>query len=86
MVKLAILGLAAYLGWKAWQALHSESAQRVGRHPERGPVSRLVRDPQCNTYVPEHSAERIHVEGEVLYFCSPECREAYLRQKRGEMA
>jgi YHS domain-containing protein len=44
-----------------------------------------VRDPECNTYVPEHSAERITCGGQMVYFCSPECREAYLKRTRREI-
>lgn len=37
----------------------------------------LKRDPVCGTYVPVDNAVHKTVNGEVLYFCSPECREKY---------
>ena len=37
----------------------------------------LKRDPVCGTYVPEENSVRKVVNGEVLYFCSPECRDKY---------
>lgn len=37
----------------------------------------LKRDPVCGTYIPaDHSVRKI-VNGETLYFCSPECRDKY---------
>lgn len=37
----------------------------------------LKRDPVCGTYVPVDNAVRKTVNAEVLYFCSPECRDKY---------
>ena len=37
----------------------------------------LKRDPVCGTYVPVDNSVRKSVNGEVLYFCSPECRDKY---------
>jgi len=82
VVKLLVLGLLAYLGWKAWGVLRGDAAGQ--RRGDWGPVRQLVRDPHCQAYVPEHTAERVTVGGKVLYFCSPECRRAYLRKVEGD--
>jgi uncharacterized protein len=37
----------------------------------------LKRDPVCGTYIPADASVRKSVNGEVLYFCSPECRDKY---------
>ena len=37
----------------------------------------LKRDPVCGTYVPEGNSVRKVVAGEVLHFCSVECRDKY---------
>ena len=42
--------------------------------PANGP---LKRDPVCGTYIPADNSVRKVVSGEVLYFCSPECRDKY---------
>lgn len=42
-----------------------------------GPATMLHQDPMCGTYVaPDASLKRI-VNGRVLHFCSPECRDKY---------
>jgi len=84
VIKLVILALFGYLGWKAWRVLRGSGPER--RAEVRGPERRLVHDPQCNTYVPEQTAERLRVKGKVVYFCSPECRQAYLKKTEGESA
>lgn len=53
--------------------------------PRRGPGrpterigGTLVRDPQCGTYVPESRAIRVGSGASAQYFCSDDCRRAYL--------
>jgi len=41
------------------------------------------KDPVCGSYVPVSSALRVRSGSEVVYFCSPECKEKYL-ECRGE--
>jgi YHS domain-containing protein len=45
-------------------------AERVG--------GTLVRDPHCGTYVPENRAIRAGSGASAQYFCSEDCRRAYL--------
>lgn len=88
MIKLAILALFGYLGWRAWRRLTGRGAGQgaVRRGPGGSGESRLVFDPQCRTYVPEEGAERISVRGQMVYFCSPECRQAYLEKTERDKA
>src|SRR5262249_39630318 len=53
--------------------------------PQRGPSrpterigGTLVRDPQCGTYIPESRAIRVGSGTSAQYFCSDDCRRAYL--------
>jgi len=38
---------------------------------------RLLKDPVCGVHVAEDLALPLEANGEVLHFCSPECREKY---------
>jgi YHS domain-containing protein len=38
---------------------------------------RLVRDPVCGVHIAEARAIPLRVGGEVVYFCSVECRDRY---------
>ena len=40
---------------------------------------RLVRDPMCGMHVAEQLAVSARIGTEVMHFCSPECRDQYLR-------
>ena len=56
----------------------SDSAQgRTQAKPSERVGGELVRDPQCNTYVPKNRAIVVTRNGETLYFCSAKCRDEY---------
>jgi YHS domain-containing protein len=41
----------------------------------------MVQDPVCKTYVPRRLAlEGSRPDGQKVFFCSPECRSAYLKK------
>jgi YHS domain-containing protein len=64
----------------------SAGPPRSARQPQPPPVSpggELKRDPVCGTYVSTATAVQERVKGEVVYFCSKECRDRYkLEAKR----
>lgn len=41
----------------------------------------MVKDPFCQTYVPEREAIRTVIDGETVYFCSEACRDRYLQAR-----
>jgi YHS domain-containing protein len=53
--------------------------QSPGNSPESSvPMGgELKRDPVCGTYIANSNSVRKVVNGETLYFCSPECRDKY---------
>lgn len=55
---------------------------RADRGPSEKTVAKLVRDPQCGTYVAETSAIAARHGGEVLHFCSEKCRDEFLAAPR----
>jgi YHS domain-containing protein len=58
------------------EAEASKTAAR-GKTPPSSGGGALKRDPVCGTYIPIDNSVRKTVAGEVLYFCSPECRDKY---------
>jgi YHS domain-containing protein len=44
---------------------------------------RMVRDRQCNTFLPRESAVSVRVGGEEHFFCSERCRDAFLERHGG---
>ena len=53
------------------------AASKKAQSPPATGGGALKRDPVCGTYVPVDNSVRKSVNGEVLYFCSPDCRDKY---------
>lgn len=45
-----------------------------------GPVEEMVQDPACGTWVPLSQALAARRGNETFHFCSPECRDKYLKK------
>ena len=81
---LAILALL-YVGYRIFKMLGRGKTQevkgyRVDSEPSRG--EDLVQDPFCKTYVPKSQAYQREIEGQVQFFCSRECCEKHLAEKK----
>ena len=50
-----------------------------GAQPRRTVSGRMVKDPQCGTYVATELAVPGRTGGQTLHFCSRECRDEFLR-------
>jgi len=54
-----------------------------GRSPNRPQISGLmVKDETCNTYLPKEEAILEKADGKEHYFCSQECRQKFLEQRK----
>ncbi|MGB5985048.1 MAG: hypothetical protein WBG37_07065 [Desulfobacterales bacterium] len=80
-MRLLVLMALVYFGYRAvntWLNRHrvgqSGSAPRPGRELE----DEMVQDPQCGVYFPRREAVALQHAGKTLYFCSPECRDAFM--------
>ena len=49
------------------------------RPPREQSAGELKRDPVCGTFVATDSSIKRTVNGEVIHFCSPACRDKYSR-------
>jgi YHS domain-containing protein len=64
------------------KALFSSSGtapERVHREPPVPAGGELKKDPVCGTYVPALASVQEKVGGELVYFCSEDCRQKYRR-------
>lgn len=42
----------------------------------------MIKDPFCETYFPKRDGVHLHFEGEDLIFCSAQCRDGFLSEKK----
>jgi YHS domain-containing protein len=55
------------------------AAQRAKARPAVPAGGELKKDPVCGTYIAALTSVKKTVGGEVVHFCSPECRDRYGR-------
>ena len=48
-----------------------------GQRRDSPPIAELKKDPVCGTYVPAATSFTRTVNGSLVHFCSPECRDKY---------
>jgi len=83
------LGLIIYLLWRTIisspaRISSSRGATVEGETPGGKRVidaGDMVKDPVCNTYIPVENAIKENIEGKTYYFCSPECRDKFIKSR-----
>ncbi len=83
MIRLLLLALLFFLGYTLYDVFF-RSLSGGGKTPPKEKTSRgedMVRDPQCGMYVPRGDAVEKVVKGEKHFFCSRDCRDAFLQKK-----
>jgi len=46
---------------------------------EKVRITEMIRDEVCGVYLPKYEALKVKIEGKVYYFCSEECKDAFLK-------
>jgi YHS domain-containing protein len=88
ILRLVLLGVLIYVLYKIlWKgdwfpSLFSKNSKRRNNSPTGGPIEQMKRDPVCGTFIPENQAIKYKNGKETLYFCSEECKQTYLFEKR----
>lgn len=81
MIKLILFLLVGYFVLKSIKSiLGAGSATHIpGGSREADQIDNLmVQDPNCQTYISKRDAIQAATNGRTLYFCSTQCRDAYL--------
>jgi YHS domain-containing protein len=72
--------LLAFLVFKLIQVLRASffSQPKPPTQSPEGKGEKMVKDPQCGTYIPQSEALTGTLGGKTHHFCSPECRDKFL--------
>ena len=81
MLKWIIILIGLYLAYRFVRRSVLFKAPRGKKAPAEI-QDEMVQDPVCKTYVPKRVAlEGNRSDGQKVYFCSPECRDNYLKKR-----
>ena len=81
MIKFMILLLVGYFALKTVKSIFGQGPQarmETGSRRSDEIDGLMVQDLNCQTYISRRDAVRAEHNGETYYFCSRECRDAYL--------
>jgi len=82
MFKFLILAVVGYVFYRAIKSMIINSGVSPSNREERNSSEVddvLVQDPVCKTYVPQRGGIHLRRHGQMIYFCSEECRDRYLQ-------
>jgi YHS domain-containing protein len=82
MIKFIYYALLAYLIYLVLRFFQSLSRKTPRRPSRPQPSGMMVKDEFCSTYLPREDAIREVYEGKEYFFCSQECRQKYLEQRK----
>jgi hypothetical protein len=75
------LGIVLYRAAKSWFGQSQNRGRSGGGDPSAQVDDVMIQDPVCGAYFPQNRAVVLNADGEVLSFCSIECRDRYLAEK-----
>lgn len=82
-MRLIIFAILAYVLYRILRGVFG-SGQKI-KNTEKGEViDEMVKDPFCNTYVPQRDAKRKVIDGEEYFFCSEECANKFQKESLKE--
>jgi hypothetical protein len=84
IVSWSVALLKRLVGWmlRGGTSMQQQGPDVAGGSEATGISRRLVRDPVCGAYVAEVMAIPLREGGEVLHFCSIQCRDEYMFANR----
>ena len=82
MLRWIILIIVGYLIYRFLRGFLA-SPKPPKRNPPREIQDEMVQDPVCKVYLPKRQAV-VHTDpkGEMHYFCSTQCREKFIKEKK----
>ncbi len=85
-MKLLMLILAGYVGYRTLRSWNRKRPLQRGEGAggsDRRVDDIMVQDPVCKVYFPKKEGIRMHTDDKEYFFCSPACRDAFLKDRQG---
>ena len=84
IIKVLAVLVLIYVGYRIVNMFQRMKSQEVKacRVDDAPKGEHLVQDPFCKIYVPKSQAYAKEIDGKLYYFCSRECLEKYLTEKK----
>jgi hypothetical protein len=81
MIRLIAIVALVYICYRALKSWIFKAASPIEQGDRRTPAGHIddvmVKDPYCEVYFPKRKGVPLKKDGELLLFCSEQCREKY---------
>jgi YHS domain-containing protein len=77
-IAISVIRSIARFVYRAWTSMTPRAGATGPAQRSASSPTMLRQDPVCGTYVAIDSSLKTIKNGEVIHFCSPECRDKYL--------
>ena len=82
LFKIIFYALLVYVVYQIVRFFQSTKARKKSPHVSKHASGKMVKDEICNTYLPEEDAFKETYQEKEYYFCSKECQEKFLDEKK----
>jgi len=82
IIKIIFYAFLVYIGYLFFRFFRALNKASKPPRASKRTSGIMVKDEICNTYLPKENAIRQVYEGKEYYFCSSECRQKFLEQKK----
>jgi YHS domain-containing protein len=82
-MRLIIFAILAYLLYRILRGFFS-SGQKLRNTKKNGIIDEMVKDPFCNTYIPQRDAKKKIIDGKEYFFCCEECAHKFQKDRLKE--
>ena len=82
LFRLILIGAVLYLvywGFRFFKAITQTAKPQSTQKPKS---NIMVKDEICNTYLPKDEAIVLKLDGKEYFFCSKECQQKFLEEKK----
>jgi len=80
--KIILYAFLAYIVYWLYRFFKAVNKGTQSRRVSKRQSGIMVKDEMCNTYLPKEDALKANYAGKDYYFCSNECRQKFLEQKK----
>ena len=84
MLKIVLYAFLAYIIFLVFRFFRALNKASKPPRASKRISGIMVKDETCNTYLPKENAIREVYKGKEYYFCSSECRQKFLEQKKSQ--
>jgi uncharacterized protein len=84
ILKIILYAFLAYIIFVIFRFFRALNKASKPRRDSKRASGIMVKDETCNTYLPKENAIREVYKGKEYYFCSSECRQKFLKQKKSQ--